>query len=844
MSTLARRPSRPGALQLVARPCALLFQLGGITLGSMLVPGLADRRQASSSSSQGQDHPLHSASTSAQQARTRATQPSAPAFAPSSRQLLQLSTVIRKQLATKSFPFDAVFTLRNLHMYTNVPHLAFPNSTCRLPAASVYPEKWIWRLPAATAIHAIVRRIARAPNDVRTQTELIPIALTLARHALAWDMLVWLATLYNHNQHGAPGWAELTRLATSARGGTGVDQEVIIVLNSRAKALASVGARSRRRRRFFRRLERSRHQDTAQSVGRGDETNIFHTLGREIECPKQPRPLHDGLKPMLSMPVETLEVLYWALLDCPAIESADSLALSLCLETDMLRRSLSFAARHQSVKVALAAERPDLAAQMVTTLLRDAATLSAQQQKQTTEMLSMLCNLLPKIGDRGAAVQRRSQLAAWSLLPGMLRVVWAQAPSGQATLMANHQEQMTLLLQTLTAFPTTPRLTSLPDGTKLHRDATVQAEVELEVMETLNQTVRSLAQHPVASSDESAGPWSALRVVDCNILLKHALRRMKAPDVAVSIARFMKIRGLSANNSTHSILLNSGIEPFDAPDSFDPVGGLRLATRLLRHLVRQTDHEGVRALTLKMLPQLDIHLEGEEEKGPPNASRYLPPQAYLEVLSALVCAEQVGLAERVFRLARMSAEQSRQNGKTGWTLPTQAFILMFQMYANEVIRGRKLEKRVTSDGRPDARAFVKGWGRNAIRVHVLEQRRTRLEAQLGTGEKSKQEARQHIRTDRFISATEDDREMPEMLRSQAAPIVAVWELQGGSKGPELESLRHAIKSPEARRSLSILFPDKVSPFVSINEALRVGKSKANFDAERARVQSVIDRGHD
>ncbi|KAM0745996.1 hypothetical protein T439DRAFT_330191 [Meredithblackwellia eburnea MCA 4105] len=172
---------------------------------------------------------------------------------------------------------------------------------------------------------------------------------------------------------------------------------------------------------------------------------------------------------------------------------------------------------------------------------------------------------------------------------------------------------------------------------------------------------------------------------------------------------------------------------------------------------------------------------------PPERGR--SPFLYTTLLQAVVRAGQTGLAERVFRLTRWAAERSREpeSGETPWVVPAAAFQAMLQLYAMEVRRGRR--------GMGQEKGMLKGWGRQAVRDFRREKAAEMLVARLGSG--MEENANRNQRASRF------DENLP-IRRDVAAPIAAMWELEGGSKEEERRVMQQVLRSDEAHKSLAYL----------------------------------------
>lgn len=109
----------------------------------------------------------------------------------SPKQLRNLSNLLKQQLKSDTKIFDALFTLRQLHMLKE-PY----------PYSNPQGDKWLWRLPATTAIHSIIklanrqRKISSKESSKKPLTnlhsnlpELLSMAVKLTSNALEYDVI-------------------------------------------------------------------------------------------------------------------------------------------------------------------------------------------------------------------------------------------------------------------------------------------------------------------------------------------------------------------------------------------------------------------------------------------------------------------------------------------------------------------------------------------------------------------------------------------------------------------------------------------------------------------------------
>lgn len=546
-------------------------------------------------------------------------------------------------------------------------------------------------------------------------------------------------------------------------------------------------------------------------------------------------------------------------------------ALELAASLSRLRRKRSRRAIYRSFQLAVVADRLDLAADFWVDLL-DQVRSSGGNAPPDHAGLRWLDKLLGRLVRRlrteersFAAAPTKPVMAAVATLARALDQLWSSEPRTAFGPVAG------ALIRTLATFPPAPFAGDFEPGSGLRRRARTHRKVYEMVQEVMRRVLEDLTRRDIhlgpvksrlglARPDKAVPPLMAgLAASDFNTLVSYALLKLQSPELAMLILERMTERGLRPTAATQNIVFSAlgGGTDLDTLERLlhtrkdDP----RAVPVFLKHLAETASFDHLDAIVFRLLPEL--HHDVDEVD--PFRSTVLPPVRppdptgrtpflYTTLLYALSCAGRIGLAERVFRNARWAAELSRssssvsgavasQHGSatSGWVLPPHAFTIMLQMYAGEVRRGRQLERRDArsrsaaaaaaaavnemspDDVTPPSTPFVRGWGRHALRVFLLQERRSRLQTELGDA---------HVpRTVSGLSSVEgspvsrDPRandsapvrshrrllELPPFLRSEAAPIAAMWELEGGSKEPELKSLERALKSPQAADALRILF---------------------------------------
>ncbi|GAA5863393.1 hypothetical protein JCM3774_005277 [Rhodotorula dairenensis] len=724
---------------------------------------------------------------------------------------------------------------------------------------------------------------AQAP-DSRAKEALLPLAITIAQHSLRFDALMWNATLRGQHQQGALEWDRLVadeRSRTSDRPEAKEKVRVVTRLPKRPRQptkdpkleeweakhreMAEVAWTGRAGRKQQRRPPRPR-----PSLDRSD--NVAPTLR-----------LSPTIRPALSIPTASLDALFLHLVEVEAKRSrtvpsspstrtsptdpaaaAATAALALAESLSRLRRRRSRRAIYRSFQLAVSADRVDLAAEFWVDLLDQVRAAPDQPgMRWLDKLLGRLTRSLCADEASFAAAPSKPVLAAVATLTRALDHLWSSESRSSFGGVAG------LVLRTLAKFPPAPFAGDFEPGSGLRRRARIHRKVFDMVQEVVRRVLEDLTRRDIhlgpvksrlglARPDRAAPPLLAgLSAPDFNALVSYALLKLQSPEVAMLLLERMDDRGLRPTPATQNIVFSAlgGGTDLDTLERLlqtrrdDP----RAVPVFLKHLAETASFEHLDAIVFRLLPELDYDVDEVDPLrvgalppvSPPDPTGR-SPFLYTTLLHVLSCAGRIGLAERVFRNARWAAELSRlsasSTNRPGWVLPPHAFTVMLQMYAGEVRRGRQLERR---DARSRLRAaadeqelpidhheeapstpFVRGWGRHALRVFLLQERRARLEEELGDAAASS--------IPRFVSglststsaagelssvdsSTTADRastrphhhrrllDLPPFLRSEAAPIAAMWELEGGSKEPELKNLERAMKSPQAADALRVLF---------------------------------------
>ncbi|GAA6029557.1 hypothetical protein JCM8097_000936 [Rhodosporidiobolus ruineniae] len=897
-ATLA--PARPQIARppsYALHPSFFLFHLSGITATSCLIPFIGARH--SSSQAGPEEDPVaveETAQIPAVPFDYPIQQPSPPPY-----QLLRLSNQLRQQIA--SAPVDSAFTLRQLHLVNQVPQLHLPDQSAAHPPshslANLLPERWVWRMPAAAALHSILRVLPAEPSpDSKVLQALLPIALTIAHHSLRFDSLVWTAVLEGRNQERALEWE---RLVTAAKAPEGEAED----LDSKPMLLTRLPKRRRERtadpqvelwqlqydrlakrawagKPLTERWKARQAWEREQAQKEGEETEE-----PEVEVaaePPLPPPLPPNLHPATSIPTRTIDRLFLYIAQNPSLHNTyGSSAFSLALSQSNLARRHSSRAYNAAFFFALSNYRQDYAARFWVDFL---AEIRRRRRPESPAALQLVRHLR-KLGAVLRPEQRsfeatpsRLTLSAVATLTRALDEYWAEAMADDETSATDHPA-LSELIHLLAVFPPAPFAGDVVGGKRGRLLAKMHSRVERMVKEVFKRILEDVVQRDIGVGPVSTilGPPRSddstrrlpLTTYDYNSLISYALFKRQSPELASLVLERMSEQGHSPSASTHNIVfaaLEGGGQTSLRQVLDRNLQNERTLPTYLTHLARAGAFDDLDSIVFQLLPELDHSSTPSDPTessssfrpassslpagvAPPSTGR--SPYLYTTLLYALACAGRIGLAERVFRNARWAAELSRAAAaeraneppseaelakkaekeaaglkyyppkkRRGWVLPPHAYTIMLQMYAGEVRRGRQLEQtraRAIARGEPTSGAsteYVRGWGRHALRVFLLKEQQAKLEEQLGASSASStssslsptvvadKDGPPHLR--RSSAASSRTLDLPPFLRADAAPLVAIWELEGGSRGPELESLAAAMRSDHARGALRVLFP--------------------------------------
>ncbi|GAA5936077.1 hypothetical protein JCM3775_003572 [Rhodotorula graminis] len=841
-STLA--PPRPSLVRPRAAlsPSLLLVHIGTISFATCFIPVIGARAATSRATAEAEQAAQDNRGTlSLAQPLQRPNPPNL--------QLFRLAAQLRRQIPAS--PQDAAFTLRQLHLVNQEPKLFLPDppspsSSSSPPTPLIFPETWVWRLPAAAALHAILRLLA-TPTPSPAADALLPVAIRITRHALQFDTVMWGAVLRSRDERAAERWderVERDRATAEVEGGTPPTASMPRV------ALA----------------KRPRERTASPSVeawSRDGATLPSESLGAVAAG----EPAATSLRPPASLPARSLDRLF---LHIARDRTHASTALSISLALSRLRRRRTPEALSRSIDLALHAKQLDVAAQFCADWL---AKLD-DPTKSPTSLVRAVRRLSKQMRDAQrhfAAVPSLAALGAVAHLARALDDSWARLardePGPRGAAKADRSGAIGALVHLLVKVPDAPSPLLFKRGSTRRRHARAHVTAARMAREALRRVLEDVVgREIVLDSSSSAAAASttlvtslgaalsvdaarralALGLFDLNALLAYALHRLESPEVALAVLERMHELGLKPSAATENVLFGAfdggeerGVErALRRAQEHDErgSGSERTAPTLISHVARTASNDEIERLVFRFLPELDLtanavsssspsasdatsrllsaHRDGAS-RAPPSTGR--SPYLYTTLLHALACAGRTGLAERVFRNARWAAELSRTDGRKGWVVPPHAFTSMLWLYAAEVKRGRALERRA-EEGDERGGAYVRGWGRHALRVFLLRESRAHLAAQLGPSSSSSSFS--STPSSLSLSASSSGGARPRrhdpfralptrVLRSEAAPLVAIYELEGGSRADEERaSLAEAMRAPHSREALRVLFPEQ------------------------------------
>lgn len=423
------------------------------------------------------------------------------------------------------------------------------------------------------------------------------------------------------------------------------------------------------------------------------------------------------------------------------------------------------------------------------------------------------------------AVPNLETLAAVSILAQALDAEWARILDTSKRDPRVAQQ----LINFLSGVPPPPSLSYFVRGTRRYHNAQHHRRVFAMIREVFRRIMTDVLDGKVVINrrgvvvseldDVSARQRKLpLKAPQFNSLILFALRKMESPDLATRLLQRMRDYGFEPVEHTQTIVFSAL-----APSQKVPLEQILEAVErspvtvplLLQHRARQSDFEDLYRIVFGILPELDYNrMRGVREVArppPPGRSPYL----YATLLEFVVRAGHVGLAERVFRNARWAAELSRPDRDRmppkgqGWVVPPSMYTIMLRLYAQQARRGRYLGRRHREA--PDPRAWVRGWGRRALSNFLLNEQRERMEEGLGKSSTAFLDTTYSSPLKYLPSGTPSpSADVQRIMRSEAASIVAIAELENSSREPELRSLHDAMTSPYSVEALEMLFLDTVN----------------------------------
>lgn len=848
-TTLARRPHavyRNGGL--LAHPTVLLIHMSAIFTTMMFIPAIVGARATTSSATL--QKPLEAPS----QEDATSTQPTVSTFLPSPppydpttypnpspAQLRKLASTIRSQLSSRKGknPFDGLFTLRQLHMLKPIPH--FENS----PPT----EKWVWRLPAASAIHAILRLVAASPDpNSPNLKELVDIAARLTSNSLQWDQSALHSQSASVNPERSDGGklfggkmvekGEVANVDTAVEARVGIlnkepkeHRVAELVREEQADKLweeAPLVAAEKRKMKLERQKRRidSREENGSPKV---ESTTVATPISPSTQLPSVPffqtsinlhPPQLSNTIRLSSLPASVLETIYLFLANIPSpspYAHQTSLAFSLTLKDLNVPQSPPMLAH--SFDMLLKEQRIDLATEIWGKWVDSVQRKAGYSSSGPRLGFQQIQKVLSARGKAQSPAPRKKALSSIAFLGRVLERQWKTVTSVHKGEKVQYSP-LSNLLHYLAIFPASPYAHDF----QVESDKWHSARYHFKVERMLSKIFRDIIQDVVGRhiylkplSVIMGGERVAdtakripLSLKDYNTLIDYSLYRFESPELAMLLLKALRAAGHKPTAATYNTLLSATSDtPAEAMANIKrrPHNDQTLPT-FLTYLTANADFANLDQLVFAILPELDHSLTPSILLSPTTQlpSSTTPPldrnpYLYITLLNALAKAGRTGLAERVFRLARWAAELSREEQVDSkikkWILPPHAFTIMLQLYAMEVKRGQRLEGSYESDSSSstteDSSPYVRGWGRHALRVFRLKSQQQELRDQTGASADVRQPTRSIA-------------PLPSILRREAAPIVAEWELEGGSKGPELESLKSALKSEFSQSALEILFP--------------------------------------
>lgn len=677
---------------------------------------------------------------------------------PSPLQRRGLATALRGQISSPNRGMDALFTLRQLHM---------SQESSAAAVLGMRPCKWLWRMPATSTIHAIVQR-----RDDR----LLGTAIKLFSNAVAWDY-----------------WTRLGTEVTLDPEQEGLQEKIRGVIASlrASKSPPIVGP-------TFKLRPAVVHTTLAYTPSSPVPPDIEqpHVASIPLVTVTPPTVVineHVTRAGQSSLRQQTIELLFLYCAQTPNRSEVMSLtALSISFACAQLGWRRSSRMQWHTVQLCLDVHRVDLACLVWTRWIQELKDEGAKTQTQSLrESWARIKRLLrPRDAQKYARHPSLKVLAgvthltrALEAMPG-LKEPWAAELLQMVTSLS--PPRRTIAKGTQQELVVNPGVATFATHQMVY--LMVQQVVRSKLEEVLglpilrSESTGWYVEAPASAPVSTSSPGLTLDIY--NTLLVYALRRLESVAVATHLLDSLTRDRIIPSAATRNILLGyptaSTLRQFSSSIYKENV---RTFPTFITYLTKVADFVAIDRIVFNVLSELEIvPPEPGDAKIPggnpplPGRSRYL----YVTLLSAVQRAGRTGLAERIFRQARWAAALSKTRAEEKeWTLPVAAYVIMLNLYAAEAKKSN---------------SYVEGWGRHALRVFTLQQKQQKAIDAFGKAYEYRT-----WRSERSLA-------VPTFLRSTAAPIVAEWELVGGSSLEDRAILRRALKAPQAADAVATLFP--------------------------------------
>ncbi|KAK4334168.1 Proteophosphoglycan 5, partial [Rhodotorula toruloides] len=804
-------PPRPSM-----HPSLLLAHMGGFFAASCFLPGIGARRTAMrtvEAAESGVEEPMEGLADEEEVDLPLVYPLQRPHPYPN--HLINLAQQLSTQI--KQNPLDSVFTLRQLHLVTQRIPRRLPLPQEPMPDSSTLrelrPEPWVWQLPATAAIDAIVEVLDDPVHrqHPRVAQELLPLAVTIALNSLHWDAAMFYEILPQVEPEARSRTWELLGAYQRQRRRVQEPEVQPVVMRRLSKRERVRGPEP----------DAAAWREAPKDVERTPTTAPLPPPGFFTKATPIPPPAPVSPRPPISIPTPSLE----SLIECLARHSnfRDE-TMSLAYGLSALRRKRRVWPTLTAARAAIGADRIDQASMSWADALRSMPHTSSglSMHTQLRRVLFVLRNRMRREGGEFFAVPNHQTFAAVSHLAQALDAEWARLLETPQRDPRPAQQ----LINFFSAVPPPPPTRYFSPKSRRHQNAQDHArvfamvrEVFRRIMEDMLDRHIAISGHDVVVSQRDSSSKRErklpLRAPQFNSLILFALRKMESPDLATRLLQCMRDYGFVPTDHTQTIVFSALASTQKVPLEQILAAAEQSPTTvplLLKHRAQQSDFEDLYRIVFGLLPELDYNrtrsVRDVAQPPPPGRSLHL----YATLLELVTRAGHVGLAERVFRNGRWAAELSRPDRDAmppkgqGWVVPPSMYTIMLRLYAQQARRGRLLGRRHRDV--PDPRSWVRGWGRRALTNFLLHEQRARMEENLGTSAAFFLDSSSPLR---FLPSTNpsSSSRLQSILRSEAAAIVAIAELENASREPELRSLHDAMTSPYSLEALETLFPDAV-----------------------------------